>query len=157
MKNQSEFQFQPERLELLAKRLKSLNVKPAIRAVESDSNLFLFDNQLVGRFPMFFGVVSLLPKIWPAEWAVTAESKYYCKQYPNSDIVEALMKFFSLEFSMVGHIFIPGAQNINLYGGKMLTKYSSTVDMAENIREFISSQHFAMELLKKVNVLISKN
>ena len=157
MKNSNNAHLQSERLGILAHRLINMNVVPKVKVIEATSNLYLIDDKLVGQFPMFYGIVTVLPKIWSEEWGQDKDESYYWKKNPNGNLIDSLMTFFFLEYSMIGHIFIPGAQNINLYGGKILTKFSSSREIAYNIKSLASSQKMAMDLLDKININISKS
>ena len=52
---------------------------------------------------------------------------------------------------MLGHVFIPGAQVLRLYGGKMLTSHALSQDIAFNIHHLVISQIFSQEIIEVIN------
>ncbi len=57
---------------------------------------------------------------------------------PRLEADDACMHFFKLSLEEVYHLFIPGGQNLELYGGKLLTYDSEPEEVGENMLEFIS-------------------
>ena len=116
-------EFQAHRLSKLADRLMTVDVKTRVHVIDDTSELYMVDNQLKGQVPIFYGPISQLPRIFKGEWSFHEEG-YYWKEDPTKRTLSSLQEFFGMNYSMVGHIFIPGAQSLRLYGGKILTTHA---------------------------------
>jgi len=148
--------FQPHRLKRVITRLTERNVKPRIKTVEEPANLFFMDEKIIGNIPIFWGLVSEFPKIFPKDWTYS-DGQYYWLGDENKKTLTSILNFFGIGLSMFSHLFIPGGQMVSLYGGELLSSDSTTKDLAMNMILFIESQEFSMDLINEINVLISKN
>ncbi len=152
----TELLFQPERLLRLAEKLNTFEVKPRVRVLEDRSELVVVDDEIVSQIPFFYGPVSKLPHIFRGEWEFNGD-EYHWIHDPHQSTLISIQTFFGLSFAMMGHIFIPGAQCLNLYGGKILTSYALSRDIAFNIHHLILSQEISDELRTIINEYIVQN
>ncbi len=74
------------------------------------------------------------PFVWPDEWVMTERQPHISSEY--SPIVSAA-KWFGLNIHQTFHLFSYNAQDVETYGGVILTEESSRHDFAENIRIFL--------------------
>ena len=148
--------FQPMKLERLAKRLITHDIKPTVKAIKEGSRLYRMDDKLMGELPIFFEAISSLPRIFPKVWFYS-NGQYYCANDESQKTFTSLRCFFGINLAMLGHIFIPGAQLTPLFGGKMLNSESTTRDVGWNIIHLIESQKIGQEFLSEINVKFSKN
>ncbi len=148
--------FQPERLLQLAEKLNAFEVKPRVRVLEDLSELVVVDDEIISQIPFFYGPVSKLPHIFRGEWEFSGD-EYHWKHDPDKRTLLSIQAFFGLTFGMMGHIFIPGAQILNLYGGKMLTSFARSSDIAFNINHLLLSQAISNDLRDIINEQLSQS
>lgn len=147
---QTLYDFQPLRLGKLAEKLMSVDVKTRVHVIDDTSELYMVDNQIVGKLPIFYGPISLLPRIFRGDWTYE-RGTYYWKEDPGKNTLSSLKNFFGINYTMLGHIFIPGAQAIRLFGGNILTSHALSRDIATNIHHLIISQILSQELIEVIN------
>lgn len=152
---ETELIFQPERLLRLAERLNRAEVKPRVRILEDNSEMVVIDDEIVSQVPFFYGIVEKIPRVFPGEWSLCDE--YHWKHDPDKKTLLSIQAFFGLTFTMMGHIFIPGAQCLNLFGGKMLTSFARSSDIAYNINHLILAQKISDELRDIINEYFLQN
>ena len=144
------YEFQPLRLGKLAERLMNVDVMPRVEVIDDTSELFSVENKIIGKLPIFYGPISRLPRVFRGEWSYE-KGAYYWKGDPSKNTLTSLKNFFGLNYTMLGHIFIPGAQALRLFGGKILTSHALSRDIAFNIHNLIISQILAQELIEVIN------
>lgn len=155
MKKQN-LKFQALRLDKFAKRIITNDIKPRVRII-SDTNYSL--DKVSAEVPVFYGPISQLPRIFKDEWAFSINGEYYYKEDASQRTISSLLLFFGLQVNQLMHIFIPGCQIVPLYGGIVLSPYSTSKEVGFNIIHLIQAHEFAMNLhiLREINTYISKN
>jgi hypothetical protein len=88
--------------------------------------------------PFFRYVVQELVYIFPEEWHVTPEGAPAWKKDKEQRFETSLMAFFGISEAAVLHLIMPGRQNLERFGGKILNNNSTQFDIAINIIEFVS-------------------
>ena len=79
---------------------------------------------------------------------------------PGMSSTYALIEFFGLEFQELLHLFSPCHQNIEKYGGKIITMESNAEDILVNVYAFLKITLDDFEWKQKVakrKVLFEKN
>lgn len=95
------------------------------------------DGSFEYREPYFEYVVDELPHIFPEDWIENSEYGIIWVLDEEKNFRSSLEKFFGLNEQAVLHILMPGRQNIERFGGKILNNNSTHLDIAMNILELV--------------------
>ncbi|OFY87050.1 MAG: hypothetical protein A3F72_17760 [Bacteroidetes bacterium RIFCSPLOWO2_12_FULL_35_15] len=95
------------------------------------------DGSFEYREPYFEYVVYELPHIFPEDWIETSESEIIWVLDEEKGFKTSIEKFFGLSEEAFLHLLMPGRQNIERFGGKILNNNSTHLDIAMNILEFV--------------------
>ncbi|MCE9538979.1 MAG: hypothetical protein K8R85_07165 [Bacteroidetes bacterium] len=101
--------------------------------------------------PFFRYVVQELLYIFPDEWHVTAEGEPAWKKDKEQRFETSLTAFFGISEAAVLHMIMPGRQNLERFGGKILNNNSTHFDIAINIIEFVTK--LEMESIVSANAI----
>ena len=80
-----------------------------------------------------------LPIIFKGEWFYDEKHLPIYKEDPNQDTMSSIGVFFGINPCMFEHIFCPGLQSVEVYGGKALEANPPTDDIAENILKLLEA------------------
>lgn len=80
------------------------------------------------------------PGIFPGDWIwlLTFPRLINSEEIYHGGSIRDAEKFFDLSISEVDHLFIPQIQHPKLYGGKHLDRFSTAIEVADNIDAFIT-------------------
>lgn len=148
--------LQADRLEKFAKRLMSMDIRPKIKLVKTSCRLFLIDEKFIGTLPLLYGPLQLLPRIFKEDWILTEDGNIYWKGDRSKNTINSLQLYFGMNLVMVSHCWIAGAQNVNLFGGSILSQHCTGKEVATNIIHLIKSQILSQEILTTINSEYSK-
>lgn len=95
------------------------------------------DGSFEYREPYFEYVVAELPHIFPEDWIENSEYGIIWVLDEEKNFRSSLEKFFGLNEQAILHLLMPGRQNIERFGGKILNNNSTHLDIAMNILELV--------------------
>lgn len=81
------------------------------------------------------------PIVWPDEWMFSPHLGPVLRdKYGRKTIMESTMAWFALTEHEAYHLFFPDQQDQHLYGGEWLRCDALAIEVAANIRIFISNK-----------------
>ncbi|HXD93853.1 MAG TPA: hypothetical protein VNX01_11615 [Bacteroidia bacterium] len=80
-----------------------------------------------------------LPFVFEREWLYDKDFMPFYKNDPERDMISSTAIFFGINKCMFDHIFCPGHQNMQVYGGKILGSKPTPSEIADNIFKLIES------------------
>ena len=92
--------------------------------------------------PILFKPIMEIPLIFKGEWYYDSNYMPVWKDDPEQDTFSSLILYFGISDQIIGHLFSPGAQLPNVYGGREISPKSSHRVIAKNIIELIESVNF---------------
>ena len=99
-----------------------------------------FNKHLIGKSNLFYFIfpqmVCELPSLF-GEWEKCDGENVHYKPNRYSNFYYAMAEFFGLSIEEYIHLFSPDSQNVDKFGGKMLSKDSSPKEMSGNIMCFL--------------------
>ena len=106
------------------------------------------------------GAVPVLPypifemvDAFPHDWYYDKDFSPICIHDKNApDVIETVIYFFEITDAMFAHLFCPGEQDVNYFGGKQLSLKATSQEVAQNIMELILAEQF-----RKINVPLTIN
>lgn len=127
-----------ERLKEFAKYLSAQELKSAeffnpvahINFDETD------DAEITVNLISFIAIFEL-PHIFPKDWVYSNQFEPIWKKQSKSDSFAAVQKWFGLNDLQFEHLFFPGLQLCNLFGGRLINERSGKRDLAFNILELV--------------------
>jgi len=158
MKPAFQLSFNGERLTKLAKYLSSQSAPLVIDALEDTDNLFNTDPSDVSVVFVCQNMLQALPKLFAKEWRQNKNGELIWTKHKSLSSISSIIGFFGLEnVQMFSHLFGAYGQSPERYSGVVLTKHSTTRDMAVNIAALIIYKNQALDLPTGIEVFISKN
>jgi hypothetical protein len=77
------------------------------------------------------------PFVWPNDWCFENEFPKLQNQ-PEHGAMTSAETWFSLSYDEARHLFIPGRQDPEQFGGEHLEETATKEQVASNIREFVA-------------------
>lgn len=96
-----------------------------------------------------FMAIFELPHIFPDHWYYNNQFEPTWRKQSKSDSFTAVQKWFGLNDLQFEHLFFPGLQLCNQFGGKVINERSGKRDLAFNILELIRTS--ALDQTAKTN------
>lgn len=149
--------FQPGRLRTLAEFLRTRKRNGSFKVLEDDNYLFDTEGSQVNLIPVFDCLVNALPKAFPKDWMDVKGGVVPKNPDKRVCLLSAIILYFGLDGDQFMHLFTPYAQETEVYGGKILERDATPVDIAHNIMNMICFYELAMDLHPDIPIFISKN
>lgn len=92
--------------------------------------------------PLLILPILELPLIFKGEWQYDEKYLPVWKGDPEKDILNSITLFFGINELMLSHVFSPGYQLTNIFGGVELSLKSHHEAVAKNIFDLIRSTEF---------------
>ncbi len=89
------------------------------------------------RRPLLFLPIMELPIIFPKEWYYDRNYMPVYKENKAQETISSVIEFFGINRYIFYHIWSPGAQMIQVYGGKTLGPKPTLKDIASNILDLV--------------------
>ncbi|HEX8517891.1 MAG TPA: hypothetical protein VF868_16960 [Bacteroidia bacterium] len=87
--------------------------------------------------PLCLQVVMELPLIFSEDWCYGKDYLPVLKKWPKENTTSAIIYFFGINTQILLHLFSPGNQRIEVYGGFVLQPRPTAMQLARNIFELI--------------------
>lgn len=78
-----------------------------------------------------------LPELFPDKWGWRHDGMPFLKSSRFNTVGINGSKFFNLEPDEFDHLFVSHSQDVNSFGGEMLRRNATPLDVANNIHEFL--------------------
>lgn len=98
--------------------------------------------------PLLFMPIMELPIIFPGEWCFDKDYMPVYKENKEQETISSVIQFFGINRYIFYHIWSPGAQRTEIYGGKILGPKptlgclaSNILDLVEVIRYYADIKH----------------
>ena len=133
-------QIQIEKLLIIAKHLFSskLNVEP-FTIVAKPEYVEHEDGSFEYREPFFQYVIEELQYIFPIDWFENEDGEMLWIGDKEKNMKSSLQSFLGISEDAILHLLMPGRQNLERFGGKILQKDSTHLDIAVNIVELANT------------------
>lgn len=87
--------------------------------------------------PLLFLPIMELPIIYAGEWYYDKLYMPVYKENKEQETISSVIEFFGINQNIFNHIWSPGAQMPEVYGGKKLKPHPSLQDVASNILDLV--------------------
>lgn len=125
-----------DRLKTLALHLNSGLLLTTVKPISEEPTIADKGDYIEETLPYFNYPMRELPFLF-ADWKTDGNANPYWNKDENKNSVSSTLYFFDISFDMFQHLFIPGSQRIELYGGNFLKKNSTPKEIARNIFDLI--------------------
>lgn len=133
-------QIQIEKLLIIAKHLFSgkLNVEPFMIVAKPEYVEFE-DGSFEYREPFFQYVIEELQHIFPSDWYENEDGEMLWIGDEEKSMRSSLQSFLGISEDAILHLLMPGRQNLERFGGKILQNNSTHLDVAVNLVELANT------------------
>lgn len=125
-----------ERLRLLAQHLMEGKLRTKAETIIDDTSVVETQEYIEELVPYYVYPMKELPYMF-ADWKMDRDCSPYWVGDKNKTPVTSAMLYFDFCFDVFKHIFSPNEQNIEWFGGKVLSKTASPQEIAHNMLELL--------------------
>jgi len=133
--------LQLERIQKLANHLLNNKINTYVYPITTEPRYIDHGEYIEKKVPFFIWPLLEAVFVFPDEWDFDETGSAYWIHDEEKSTLTSAEKYFGLNLGIFCHLFIPGEQQVGLYGGKEITNHASPADIGANMISLVKPMH----------------
>lgn len=152
-------EFREARLKRYANYLKCNNLKcERLYAELTKDSEPVYEREDEDYQPLFFLPIMEIPQIFSKDWYYSDNYMPICKDNKDKKTVSSIIEYFGINENIFNHLFVIGQQDLDVYGGRVLSDRPTILELVNNIKSLIEQMRYYSEITEnEFSILICLN